>query len=581
MSSPGKFPIHTLDNECHDCYKCVRQCPVKAIRIRKGHASIVPALCIACGHCVEVCPARVKRVRNDIDSVREMIRNGDRVYASLAPAYLSEFHGMDPGRLIAALRRLGFAGVSEGALGAEAVSHATALHLAGRKDGLHLSTACPAAVEYVGKYLPDMAKKFVPIASPAMAHAAILKQRFGQEVRVVSIGPCTARKIESDRYPSMLDATLSFNELRAWFLEEHIRLSRLDPGEEDVFVPDRATTGSLCALEGGMIRSLETIPSLRSATLIGISSIECIDHGLRGLDLGAIKGPVFVELMACKGGCIHGPCMSFRNPGVIDQMAVMNAVDRSKSPEERIPPSALAFSHKIKPIKEKSVDEEAIQRALASVGKNKIHEELNCSGCGYESCRTFAMALLDGRAETSMCLSFLHKKALNKANTLMQKMPAGIVLVNAGMKIIECNPLFATMLGEEASLIYEACPGLGGAVLNKMISFSHLFEKVIHTGKEIRRNVRNGSGGFWNVIIFSIEPGEVACGVLMDVSQTERRREEIAQKAREVIRKNLITVQEVACMLGENMADTEILLRSLAEDFSIPEVSDGNGQEEL
>ena len=59
-------PIYTEKRECQDCYKCVRNCPVKAIKVEGGYASVVPELCIFCGHCVEVCPNGAKKVRDDL-----------------------------------------------------------------------------------------------------------------------------------------------------------------------------------------------------------------------------------------------------------------------------------------------------------------------------------------------------------------------------------------------------------------------------------------------------------------------------------------------------------------------------------
>lgn len=80
-------PVYTLENECHDCYKCVRQCSVKAIRVKNGHASVIPNKCIACGHCVEICPSRAKRVRDDVNKARSLLASGRDVYVSLAPSW--------------------------------------------------------------------------------------------------------------------------------------------------------------------------------------------------------------------------------------------------------------------------------------------------------------------------------------------------------------------------------------------------------------------------------------------------------------------------------------------------------------
>ena len=148
------FPVFTTENICHDCYKCIRHCPCKAIRIVDGRAGVIQELCVACGMCVKVCPAHAKKIRPDLARARYLLGSGKKVYASLAPSFVSFFKQYEPGALVAALKRLGFAGVSETALGAQAVSAETGAFLAQAKPGIYLSSACPAVVDYVKKYAP-------------------------------------------------------------------------------------------------------------------------------------------------------------------------------------------------------------------------------------------------------------------------------------------------------------------------------------------------------------------------------------------------------------------------------------------
>ena len=115
-------PIYTVATECQDCYKCIRGCPVKAIKVAGGYASIEPDRCLFCGHCVENCPNGAKKVRDDHGRVERLFRAKRRVVVSLAPSFASEFPGVAPARLVAALQRLGFWAVSETALGAQEVS---------------------------------------------------------------------------------------------------------------------------------------------------------------------------------------------------------------------------------------------------------------------------------------------------------------------------------------------------------------------------------------------------------------------------------------------------------------------------
>ena len=194
-----QYPIFTVEAECQDCYKCVRHCPVKAIHVEAGHAKVQPERCVACGKCVAVCPVQAKRIRSDLGRVKHLLETGRPVYVSLAPSWPSEFPKTEAGQLIHALHRLGFAGVSETALGAQEVSAALAKELAQAKGGLYVSSACPVAVDYIEKYLPELAEAITPVLSPALAHARLLRKTFGDQIAVVFIGRVSPRRMRPTR----------------------------------------------------------------------------------------------------------------------------------------------------------------------------------------------------------------------------------------------------------------------------------------------------------------------------------------------------------------------------------------------
>jgi PAS domain-containing protein len=218
--------------------------------------------------------------------------------------------------------------------------------------------------------------------------------------------------------------------------------------------------------------------------------------------------------------------------------------------------------------KEKEPGPAELEAALHQVGKYSKDDELNCGGCGYDSCRNFARALALGRAETAMCASYMRKLATNKANALLKSMPCGVVIVDSEMKIVECNRIFAEMLDEGARMAFEARPGLAGANIHKMVDFGDLFKEALDSGREIERHHFRMGGRLCDLSVFSIEPGKTVGATVEDVTGTEVKREQIAKKAKEVSTKNLAAVQDIAWRLGEHMADTEILLRSIADDYS-------------
>ena len=561
-------PVYTEKNECQDCFKCVRKCPVKAVEIDDGRASIASELCIFCGHCVDVCPVKAKRVRDDLGRAKNLLRYKKNVYASISPAYVGEFAGISSNRIIASIKRLGFTGVSETSLGAQQVSARVAEQLHQSNAKLTISSACPAAVDFVQKYLPEQACMITPILSPLLSHCRLLRKSYGDDIGIVFFGPCAAKKQEADRSPELLDVALTYQDLHRWFEEEEIDPAEMMPLDSDVFVPEAASEGALYPVEGGMnetIRLCGDFKDVRFMTLAGVHSIKRALTGLREEDLNT---RVFVEILACQGSCVHGPCTSKKRPYLLDELEVYS---RANVPSDRIERNVtieIGGLHHEEALPVPVHTDEQISKALRQVGALQEKDELNCGGCGYDTCRSLAGALLVGRAEPSMCLSHLRKLAQKKANALLRCIPMSVVIVGANMKIIECNENFIRMFDEDALVINEMHYGLEGASLEKMVPFSDLFRTVLQKGHDINRDALHINDKIYNITIFTIETNQVVGGVILDVTGTEMHREQIAQRARQVIRKNMETVQEIAFRLGENMADTEILLRSLAYGFS-------------
>ena len=573
------YPVYTIEAECQDCYKCVRHCPVKAIQVRDGHAAVIPEMCVACGNCVEVCPVKAKQVRNGTGRARRLLAETVPVYVSLAPSWVSEFRGVSAAQLVRALKELGVAGVSETALGAQLVSAEIARELDGGSPGLLLSSACPTSVDFIRKHLPELAGRITPVASPLIAHCRLLRDTFGENIRTIFIGPCIAKKNESDRHPDLLNLALTYPELRQLFREEGIDPARVTPRAEDSFVPEAAEEGARYPIDGGMNDTIAFQTRNRKVHYVTLSGLENIDLALSGIRELPKGETVFVEMLACHGGCVHGPCAEHDSPGLLERLRVLNYARLPEQPRRRKAKGgigddfpAAAFEPPVPGINE-------IAAALRSIGKNSPEDELNCDGCGYDTCRNFAQALLAGRAEPSMCVSYLKKQAQKKANALLRSISSAVVITDKKLQIIECNRNFAALFGEDTLEAFDACPGLAGADLKRIVPFAGLFASSLQSGHDVRRDSLKVGKRLYNLNIFNIEPREVVGAVIFDVTNTEMRREQIAARAREVIDRNLATVQEIACRLGEQMADTELLLRSIADNYADETPEDGGQRE--
>lgn len=565
------YPIYTVETECQDCYKCVRHCPVKAIKVENGHAVVMPELCIACGHCVDICPAHAKKVRDDSPNARELINTGKQVIVSLAPSWISDFPGIPAEVMITALKKLGFAAVSETALGAQAVTAKVAALLKTHKAGAMISSACPVIVDYISKYQDNFVPAISKLFSPALTHARMLRQKLGNNIAVVFIGPCIAKKNEADRHPELIQTALTFNELRKWFEQEDIDLNTLQAVENAEFSPESAEEGAIYPLGGGMNETLKLLPESENVILAdfdGMENVKLTLDNLTGEQLHKLEKPVFIEALACNGGCVHGPGTQHKSPGLLEHLRVINNCNLPKHGKKREYNFDIADDVENHKVTAPEVTIAEISKALHSIGKTTPEDELNCGGCGYDSCRNFAKALVENKAESSMCVSFMRKQAQKKANALLRTIPSGVVIVDCNLQLVECNRRFAEIFGSDCLDAFDAKPGMAGADLTRLVPFSELFRNCLESGRDIRRKSYRIDERLLDITIFSIEDKQTVGAVIADVTNTELRREQLAERARKVIDKNLSTVQDIACRLGEHMAETEILLRSISEDYA-------------
>lgn len=567
--SNREYPLYTIKNNCQDCYKCVRRCPVKAIKIEDASAMIVPDLCIACGNCYKVCPAKAKQPRNDLTRAQHLVKSGKDIYISLAPSWITEFEGISQEQLIAAIRRLGIKGVSETALGAEEVSANIAKLIESTDQGLLISTACPAVVEYVNKYLPEQAPRLTPISSPLLSHCKMMKDKLGEDIEIIFVGPCIAKKLEADRHPDLLSLSLSFTDLRQWFKEENISPQEIHTSVFDKFILEKAEEGTAYPVEGGMIETLKPYQQTKKAYLMQITGINNIKRELANIKAEDYDRPIFIECLACEGGCISGPCTSNKKSGLEKRIDILKASTFGKEAGNRKPSTDIKLEYQSDNITQPVYDEIAIRDILTRIGKYTLEDEINCGGCGYDTCRNFAKALLAGKAEPEMCVSHMKHQAQRKANALLRCIPAPIVIANANLNILEYNDKFAETFwnDEEHAEIYDRS-NLRGANLRDFINFTNLFAASLELEQDIHREHVRFDDKLFDVVVFNIDKKQIVGGIIEDVTKMEMKKEQIAARAKEVIHKNLATVQQIACTLGEHMAETEVLLRSIAKDFS-------------
>jgi hypothetical protein len=492
----------------------------------------------------------------------------------------------------AALKKLGFYAVSETALGADIVSASFAedIRAASQDENgqrLFLSSACPVVVLYIKQYAPHFIPYLNDRASPLLTHAQLLKNIYGEDIAVVFIGPCPAKKKEADQFDEV-DAAITFDELKIWFKEEGITLEESDTyndknneNNENNFVPHKAAKGSYYPIDGGMLHTMikyKAFARARCMVVSGLNSlIEIINK--RTLVPEQLRTPLFLELLACEGGCINGPCATY-DSAVIERRARL--LEYAEASADTLEPELLALPlRRTGTLTAKEVPPEPhtageIAAALAETGKFEIVDEVDCSMCGYSSCRTFAAAMLEKRAKKTMCIQNMRTLAQKKANALINVSPSGIVLVDKNLNVVECNKNWIHFLEKEVEEIYEVVPGLAGFNVNKIApAFAAYFEDAFKTNlrESTDYDIRLDNKIF-HLNVYVLEKDEIVAGVFDDITVPQIRRDKTALKARKIIEKNVTAVQKIAFLLGENAAETEAILNSIIESHTLGDNSD-------
>jgi hypothetical protein len=422
-----------------------------------------------------------------VETAKKLLRQEKKTFVSLAPSFASEFSGCTPQQLAAALKRLGFFAVSETAIGADYVSAGAAADLkeASETDGgqkLFLSSACPAVVLYLKRY----ASAFVPYlngrASPLLVHAQLLRRLYGGRVNIVFIGPCIAKKREADQFRE-INAAITFDELRGWFRDEGIDPLAMSETPDDSFVPGRASKGAFYPVDGGMLVSMGRYKGFQKTATMVISGIGTIAETLNAATRpDGLETPLFLELLACQGGCVNGPCATRDESAITRRSRLLNyagsAEDTPGGWDTGPRPIPLTGELAAREIKAACRSPHEIRAALELTGKYNANDETNCSKCGYRTCRDFAAAMLERRAEKTMCAPYMRRLARRKANGLMNAMPGGVVIVEKNMRVIECNKNFAVLMGGEIEELYEITERLAGFKLNKIPEVAAYFEEA-------------------------------------------------------------------------------------------------------
>jgi transcriptional regulator with PAS, ATPase and Fis domain/iron only hydrogenase large subunit-like protein len=422
----GSGPIKTIVERCRKCYACIRNCPVKAIKVKQDHAAVIEARCIGCGKCIKVCSQQAQVIADCIGDTQRLLAESKQVVAVLGCSFPAFFHDIRPGQLVTALKRLGFSEVHEGTSGVELLIPEYARRLEHPEETPLISTHCPTVVDLIERHYPQLVRNLMKVVSPMVAIGRYIKARRGAQTRVIYISSCIAGKfeIEAEAVAGAIDSVLTYKELSQMFRDRSFDLPRLPDAPFDGLPPHQ---GRLFSISGGPFKAFGINTDFLDPEFISTEGEDNALEIIKDLAAGRIT-PRVVDIRFCNGGCIGGPGKNNRLTTFSKRNMIIRYFQNQDIPYATathylapapVPDLKRHFSNKHRRLEAPSSD--SIRQVLQATNKFVERDELDCGACGYSTCREHAVAVCQGLAEGEMCLPYSLKRLEEDRISLTQK----------------------------------------------------------------------------------------------------------------------------------------------------------------
>ena len=553
--------FHTAN--CKNCYKCVRNCPVKAIRVKNQQAQIIEEQCVLCEKCTSVCPQHAKVEHNDIPDIQKEIAAGKKVIASVHPAYLFRYGWNSTVSLEKCLQKIGFWKVFDAAQGAFMMKekYTQFLEIQHQKK-LVISSNCPVIVRMIEKKYPRMTEYLAPVYSMMQMHTEYLKEQYPEAI-LVYVSPCISVMSELNEPQAHMDYVITFRELSNW-------MNDVPENYSEEYEKKEIYLSRMTAVAGGLIQTMTPVAGQKYLSVDGIDQCREI---LRALQTGGYEN-YFIEMNACTNGCIGGPYSQKREKKLLDALIGI----REGSMENGQPDYQRDYHIEVAEVPErkfvqeeiypgKTFTKEQITHVLQEMGKYTKEDELNCGACGYDTCRAKAVAVIQGKAEVSMCIPYMREKQEDYANIIINAMPGLLVTVDYDLNIVQlnkaANDLFDItrkkhLLGKQVDEIMDDY-----AMVNMIAFEREIVQDCIYLEEQKRYIERVLTNDRKNKLILCI---------MKDVTkekewEKKQKRAKInaVQMADKLAEEQLRIVHEIASLLGETAADTKVAVEDLKQ----------------
>jgi diguanylate cyclase (GGDEF)-like protein len=405
----ARGPLIVLGPEaCHQCWRCAYRCPARAIRVcGDGSVAIIDEKCVRCGLCVTECPHGAWVVRSDGDAVDALLRGDRPVIALLASEFVAALYPMTPEAVEARLEAAGFFAVESTLLGEEAIAAAYEVRHATGSGVPVIRSTCPVVNDWIRTYHPALTGALAPLVPPYIAQARLIREMYEQDVAIVYVSPCFARKDEahSEAFGGAIDVAIDFLELEQ-------ALARLESS-----VPPARAQGSAggrrpeplkeISLTDGYPRSTFESRDMIAPDVRVVRGLVELDELLRAAEAGE-SAPHIVDALNCEG-CLDGPAVApgmslftKRHLAASDRRGRARSRVSSREILRNLPQIDVRRSFDASPVRLPVPCDDELQELLREGGMDG--SALDCGMCGLSSCEEFAVSIFRGETTWGSCL---------------------------------------------------------------------------------------------------------------------------------------------------------------------------------
>lgn len=432
--------IQTDEEKCIGCNMCIRVCPIDGVNVSKrvkgeNKVSINHELCIHCGKCIEICEHKARYFIDDTERFFVDLENKKKTVIIVAPSIKANIKEYK--RLFGFFKKdYNVDIIYDVSFGADVTTWSYLRTL--DRNGLlgMISQPCPSIVNYVEMYKPKLLKKLIPIHSPVMCTAIVLRKLLGVAENIALISPCIAKKDEIDdtNTNGNINYNVTIKKLMEFIINKKINLNNYDEVEFD---KNGDYLGALYPLPGGLRYCVEdSVPNAYVRQSEGAHKVyKMLDKLEIKLNNGDCDTVLLNDVLSCEDGCLRGTgCCDKVNEEFIES-SIINSKRNGKGTTKKLFKKKqykmfaefdktlklewFTRTYTAKPVKVLSVSEDDIQLQYKGLLKiTKEDKEKNCTACGYSTCRNFAIAMATGNNFKNNCTNY-NKKQLERDKEIL------------------------------------------------------------------------------------------------------------------------------------------------------------------